>query len=303
MPESTQKVAKGSVSQTVWAGDIDALRSLVKQLETLAEYVREKTLGSSAANAATRRAQWDAQYSFYSASEKKTKWSAAEAKRQEEIREACQLRMRIDQRRWAMEIAGTPAEVLDEIDDLQDVRRVQLYLAGRSGRFLGKYHLEVDLDSDKAFASFAAPEPEFIDLAGTRLKAEFRRQRPWSWWFRATWAMWIYFVPGLIGGLSLTSLLIDQRTDPVLALAGQIILSTAITLGGYFGLRALTPSFELAPSGAKTRGIRRFAIIGAIVLWIAGTVVIPITLTLTLQPAAPPQSPSPSASPTTSIAP
>lgn len=127
---TTSKRAKGSVKQAVWVGDIPALRQLIKQVEELAGYVRDKLTAADREDEPARRKKFLTDYDFMTDDgAREAKWQDLVAERKREIDAATEVVLSVEQGRWSLNLSGDPEEVLADIDDVSDVNRVRITLA------------------------------------------------------------------------------------------------------------------------------------------------------------------------------
>lgn len=278
---TTNKRAKGSVQQEVWVGDIPALRQLVKQFEELAGYVRDKLLAADREGESERRAEYLSDYSFMSDDDaREAKWQKRVLERRREIEESTAVKLSVEQGRWSMNLSGDPEDVLSDIDDVRDVTRVQMRLVGSTQLHRSGYGVTLDLDKNSANAWFEAPESQFIDLAGRRLEEQLRRQRPWYWWFRASWGIWVFATPVAVASYFISTFLLGAGVELWAAVFGQLLFNAVVLWGSYFSARKIAVPFELVPDGDIGRGRRNLARIATVGVWLLATVAVPLLLNL-----------------------
>jgi hypothetical protein len=278
---ATSKRAKGSVQQEVWVGDIPALRQLIKQVEELADYIRDKLVAADREDESARRAKYLSDYAFMNDDEaREAKWQERELVRQREFVSHTAVKLSVEQGRWSMNLSGDPEDVLADIDDVRDVVRVQIKLAGIAQLDRDGYDVALDLDQRSANAWFEAPESHFIDLAGRRLEEQFRRQRPWYWWFRASWGIWVFAVPVGIASYFLASFLLSAGAELGAAVLGQLLFIALVLWGSYYSARKIAVPFELVPDGDIGRGRRNLSRIATVGVWLLATIAIPLLLNL-----------------------
>lgn len=278
---TTIKRAKGSVNQEVWVGDVSALRKLVKHFEELADYVREKLVAADRKDEAGRREKFLEDYSFMNdEAAREDRWRKHLAERRDEIEAATQVQMNIEQGRWSMSLSGDPEIVLSEIDDVVDVKQVQIKLAGSPRFELKGYNVTLNLGKASADASFEAPESHFIDLAGRRLEDQLRQQRPWYWWFRASWAIWVFTIIAGISSYFVSVSLLRAGAEMWAAIGGQVLVNLLLLLGCVYFARRIAIPFELVPDGDKGRGRRNLGRIAKVAVWLIAAIAIPLLLNL-----------------------
>lgn len=277
---TTSKRAKGSVHQDVWVGDTAALRQLVKQVEDLAGYIREKLVAADHDDEPGRRKKFLSDYDFMNDEEREMKWQARGVERRREIEASTKVTINVEQGRWSMNLGGDPETVIADIDDVSDVKRVQIGLAGSSQLSLNGYGVTLDLDRRSADAWFQAPESQFIDLAGRRLEQQFRRQRPWYWWFRAPRGIWVFAVPAGVASVSFSTFLSSAGADFWGTVLGQLFFIAVVGWGGYYLAQRIAIPFELVPDGGKGRAGRNLSRVATISVWILTTIAVPLLLNL-----------------------
>lgn len=278
---TTSKRAKGSVQQTVWVGDIPALRQLIKQVEELAGYIRDKLTAADREGEPARRKKFLSDYDYMTDDDaREAKWQDHVAERKREIDAATEVVLSVEQGRWSSNLSGEPEEVLADIDDVSDVNRVRITLAGLSQLRREGYDVTLDLDKRSANAWFEAPESHFIDLAGRRLEEQFRRQRPWYWWFRASWGIWVFAVPVGIASYFVSMFLLDAGAELWAAVTGQLLFNAVVLWGSYYSARRIAVPFELVPDGGTGSGRRNLGRVATVVLWLLATIAIPLLLNL-----------------------
>lgn len=281
MTATTIKRANGHVHQPVWVGDIKAITRLIDRVEELSEYIRGKMLATLAEGEADRREQFDDRYGYVrDLVERDAKWEASEAALRDKIENVTRVVVEIEQGRWSMTLSGPPEDVLADIENVKDVRRVLIKLDG--GPYVDRqgYSVSVDLDRSSADASFSAPESQFIDLAGASLREQLRLQRPWYWWLRASWAIWPITVPVGIASYFVSSAMLSVGAELWQASVVQLGFIAIFTWGGFFAARAIVLPFELVEDGDKGRTRRNLGRIAAVVGWVMTTIAIPILLNL-----------------------
>lgn len=286
------KVAKGSIEQDAWAGDVGSLRGLIKAAGEVAEYVRDKRRVALDASRVERREQFEDSYSYLPDERREAAWIKQEEATYDKLASATKLVMAVHQNRWNLERSGDPESILAEIDDPADVREVDITFADRWSRALGGYDFRINLDTRQSNAWFEGPEAAFVDLAGARLANELRRQRPWYWWFRASWFIWIVAVPGAVAGFLFGAWLQRNGASLLEGLLSQLLIQAILIAGPYLLLRRLVLPFELVPEGKSAPSGRRFKIVGGVITWVIASLVIPIVLAYTLPSTTPPE-PSP----------
>ncbi len=282
--------AQGRVGQSVWVGSIEDLRTLVTHIEELARYVHDQRMKKADAEKDDRRTKYLANLSPHrSEEERPAGFEKAESRYYDQFVGDDSLRMTIKYNSWDFTSMDTPAELLEKPIDVKDVNSIYITLDTRGYSTLDGYSLTVSLGSNGAQASIKAPERSFIDLAAARLKTQFRRQRPWYWWFREGWAVWIALIPTIAVMPAVASAAYAGGIAFITALTAVVIFATVTASGTLFLMRVLTRPFELTKEGAKSRGARNIGIIGAAALWVLGTIAIPIWLDSSSNPTPAPQ--------------
>ncbi|WP_193751233.1 hypothetical protein [Microbacterium testaceum] len=271
--------------QPVWVGDIKAITRLIDRVKELSEYIRGKMLATLAEGEAVRRQEFDNRYGFVrDLVERDARWEASEATLRDKIENDTRVIVEIEQGRWSMTLSGPPEEVLADIENVQDVERVLIKLDG--GPYVDRqgYNVSIDLDRSSADAFFSAPESQFIDLAGTSLRAQLELQRPWYWWFRARWAVWTFAIPVGIASVFVSSAMLSFGAELWQASGVQLGFIAVLVWGGLFAARAIVVPFELVEEGDKGRARRNLGRIAAVVVWVVTTIAIPILLNLLPRP-------------------
>lgn len=278
---TTIKRAKGSVNQEVWVGDVAALKQLVRHFEELADYVREKLFAADREDEAGRREKFLEDYSFMKdEAAREERWQEQTTKRRSAIDAATQVQMNIEQGRWSMSLSGDPEIVLSEVDDVDDVKQVQIKLAGSPRFDLKGYDVFLSLGETSASASFEAPESHFIDLAGRRLEDQLRQQRPWYWWFRASWAIGVFAIMAGISSYFVSVSLLRAGAELWAAIGGQLLVNLSLLLGCVYFARQIAIPFELVPDGDKGSGRRNLGRIAKVTVWFIAAIAIPLLLNL-----------------------
>lgn len=281
MSTTMTKQAKGRVRQPVWVGDVKALTRLVDRVREMADYIREKMLATLAEGQPARRAQFDDRYGFVrDTGRRDASWEEGEAALRDKIDELTRVVVEIEQGRWSMTLSGPPEDVLADIEDVTDVKRVVIRLDGSPYADREGYSISVDIDDKSADAFFSAPESQFIDLAGTRMREQLRLQRPWYWWFREPWAALIFAAPVAVAAYFVSSAMLAIGADLWQASLVQLVFMAAILWGGLFAARAIVVPLELVEEGDKGRARRNLGRIAAVVGWFVTTIAIPILLNL-----------------------
>lgn len=282
MESSPKRRAQGSVEEAVWAGDASDLRRLASELELLAQYVRERLLADLQHDTPRRHEEFIARYSGYNPTDVESRWAEHEAETRKAI-ESATITMKARRSRWGMESSGSPDTVISDVDDWRDVTTVAFKLETGSYGRLGGYALEVELGNSSVFkeagarAHFEAPETHFIDLAGTRIADDFRRQRPsYHWvhkgWFAVLAATAPLAISFILGNILLTLGMSIFLAAPIQLTAGLLGVALA------FWARRIVRPFELYADGTSTQAGRKFTIVGSITLWLIGTIAVPILL-------------------------
>lgn len=271
--------AQGRAEQSVWVGTVEDLKSLVGQVDELAKHVRDKRVTLANASKEARRDAYMKRRAYQlSESQQLAEFEEEERRNARQLDAEAELSMTINFHRWSLSYGGTPEEVFEKPIDVKDIRNVVIALKGGAFSTLDGYGLSVTLGENGANASIKAPESHFIDLAATRMQGEFKRQRPWYWWFRTPWVLIPIALPTV-----LIAPFVFSNTGPngVYVFGGitflTVFLSVSMTIG-YFATRLLVRPFELVKEGFKGRSARQIAIIAALIVWLISNVLTPIVL-------------------------
>ncbi|MBD8012810.1 hypothetical protein H9633_10930 [Microbacterium sp. Re1] len=285
------KVAKGSVGQDIWAGDLRALRGLVKTADELADYVRDKRQAVIETGKNERRREAHESWAFMGEEAADARWIEGERDLLEKFDRASAVVLEVEQRRWALVSSGDPESVMADIDDPSDVRRIKIELAERYSALLGGYRLTIELDERRVQAVFEGPEAHWIDLVGTRLSGQLKRQRPWYWWFRSNVALWVVGVPVWLVGLILTLWLTNNGVELLAALGVNLVFVMLFSAVPIRLIQRLVRPFELVEDGEKVKTARRLKVVGSVVAWVVASIVLPIAL-IWLNPSLPQTEPT-----------
>lgn len=278
--------AEGKAQQPVWVGDIDAVKELTVEMNTLVDYVRDRRITLANENEQERRESLHRRTSrYYDADEFEEALKKEEEEHYRGINEETRLHMTVKYQRWQRTSTGTPEEIFTEGIDVSDVVSIDIELANPRYPLRDTYALAVSLSPSGASAAFKAPEPNFIDMAGTRLKDQFKRQRPWYWWFRASWSTWVVAIPALLASLALALVLLGQNISVLTAALAEVLFAAILISTGIWLLRNVATPFELLKPNAKARGAKKVGAIGAFVVWLISTIAIPIWLATLTPPA------------------
>lgn len=271
--------AQGRAEQSVWVGTIEDLKILVGQVEELAKYVHEKRVAAANAEKNARREAY-MNHRAYQLSERQqlAEFEVEERLYYDKFARDTTLQMTIKYKRWDFTDTGTPAELFEKPIDVKDVKSINISLAGSSYATLDGYSLSVSLGENGATASIKAPEKQFIDLAATQLRGDFKRQRPWYWWFREPAAVYPTLIPALVASPFVFTAFAATALSILIGLVLLVLFACASMATTVVVMRLLARPFELVKEGAKSRSARQLGIIGSVVVWVLGTILFPVWL-------------------------
>ncbi|MHC2999565.1 hypothetical protein OB08_10400 [Microbacterium sp. HJ5] len=102
------------MQQAVWVGDIPAPRQLIKQVEELAGYIRDKLTAADREGEPARRKKFLSDYDYMTDDDaREAKWQDRVAERKREIDAATEVVLSVEQGRWSLNLSGEPEEVLN----------------------------------------------------------------------------------------------------------------------------------------------------------------------------------------------
>lgn len=270
--------ARGKVEQPVWVGEVEAVQELALQMKSLVDYVKDKRVTTANDNWRERCEYFKEHVpAFVTGADLEEAWKRHDAEFYQAIANTA-LRMVVAYRRWERTSSGTPEEIFAEGIDVADVVSIDIEMEGSSYPRRDGYALAASLSPSGASAAFKAPEPGFIDMAGTRLKDQFKRQRPRYWWFRATWAPWVVSAPTFLALLVLTVILVLQGYNILTVLLFQLIFAAIVIPIGVALLRKIATPFELLKPNSKARGAKKISAAVGLAVWVLSTVAIPLWL-------------------------
>lgn len=192
--------------------------------------------------------------------------------------------MKSVERRFEQEFSGEPANVLAAMDPGQVVRLSisvgKMYVAEHAGGFA----MEIKFDRDDGCIVRAlGPTGDWIVQVEGKLKHPISTRRPWYWWLRNEWlAGPLFAIPAVVALVAIrANAASGENVAPgewasfvfLFSVLGATVGTIAVAL-----LRKLLPAFELVAPGEKARGGRILGLLGAAILWLTGSVVLPLML-------------------------
>lgn len=287
-PKLSQK-SKGGFALDAWVGDTDAFADVIKTCNELAEIAIRDAEAAISSREADEKAEYFADRSYWTDEQNEVSWQQRRANIREQLRTELQPSVSTVQRKFNQENQGEPNEVLEAVD-LHDLRSLRVEFGGMySARRSEGFGLELSFDRKTGCEVRAvAPSADWIMLVQGKLRPALTSSRPWYWWLRSyKIAPWVFLAPVAVTIYEVlvwlsTGYKPSATSSPILTavvaygtFGGMVVLASFLVVGG---VRRLLPAFELLRVGRRSIGARGLALVGAIVVWLIGTVVIPIVI-------------------------
>lgn len=279
MPVLSQKHSDSFI-QRAWVGDEHHFGQLINSCRELQADATRIAAESASTVGGLSEQEWKDQYHSYGYDEEATNrtWAARLAERREEIASELQVVLKAKQKRFEREIAGSPDDVLPELD-ADDLVELEISLGSLySSRSSGGFGLSVIFRRDEGCSvKVAAPGNDWVLLSIQKLRYVLRPARPWYWWVRQ-WPVLI--VATGIPVLIVLGVILSWLPKDLVSSVGALAISVALPFLTYWsskGVRALFPAFELLRAGASARGSRTTSRILTVAAWVGG-IVIPLWL-------------------------
>lgn len=260
---------------SVWVGTTDDLGRLVSTCREL-EASRQQSLRSAhLATEVERKEERLRAWGYLDDDEKEERWKDDNDQLLAQKLSGATLHMEVVSKSYEERIYGDPDQILTELERPKDVKSFEISLGsqGYSSSYSEGTGFRVVADSDGASVTIFGYDKDWVDLTTSRLKKVLLEQRPWYFWMTRFW--FAMLLTALLGvGLTSLSELVFGPSGWVIAV---IPLAIASGLVGWFGDR-LIPKFELVRPDSRARGAREIAVASAAIVWIVGTVVIPLIL-------------------------
>lgn len=274
----------GEVKAECWIGTTEDLEHLVKTCDELRQHIESVIESRFIAGTAERRAAFDAQrYSFTSDVDHEARWPLRESAIHEEMLKSAQLVLSVESVKWNSRVSGSPEEVLQQIEDPKDVKKITLTIGTEHNmRLRERSSLDVVIDRKwGAEATLLGYETNWIALASGKLSEEFKRARPWYAWMRSAGGLTVIVGVPLIALVAAAYLATLAKANLVSVLITELSLTFLILVGLNRLVHAAVPRFRLLPPGERLKSGRAVAVgIGA---WLTSTVVMPVLVSLLMR--------------------
>ena len=265
----------------MWVGDIDDLRDLLKVARDLETRSHAEVRARMEASEPERRATFIATRYIPAGTDSDEAWKEANKKEVLRALDGINLTMSVTLKAYGEVVAGKPEDVLDKITPQDKIKTVSMSLGSQRPMFDTPVHsgFTLGLSEYPSATVFASDRPALV-VAQTELQRLLDQRKPWYWWLRSFWgSMLCVNLPINVAGAATAVLYAGTNTDRI---AGGIAIVVV-----FFGISAyllfsawdrILSRFEVVGKGSRPRGAAALSVIGAAVLWIAGTIVIPIFL-------------------------
>lgn len=269
---STQKLVV-----LAWTGDRRNIEKLISVCGELVQDARTRALATVDRSDSARDRYLSGNSYLQTKAQKTQAWIKELETRDSSAIDRIELQMKAHHRRFQQEIEGYPSDVLAAIEPSE---LVKLSLRMGSIHSGAEYGLEVVLDTAYgATVQLSAPESDWVILGVEKLKANLLACRPWYWRLLndsvvGTVVASTFFV-AVVAPMSFRS---DAFTDIILVVFFAMVVAVPVGLGATGLIKRLLPPFELLEQGVRAKGSRVIGAVGAVVLWIAGSIAIPILL-------------------------
>ena len=282
--QSVRQTATGRFSVAAWTGDPEALSQVVKLCRGLEVRAKKQQAEQLSETTEWRKTEHAKTYSMLSGPALDAHWMEQDAAELTDSRLALTLAMRATEKKWDREYSGDPDDVLREID-VSEVVKISLSL-GVEYPTRGSGGISLQINFDRGYGCqvrTTAPTSEFVVLVDGELRPLLARHRPWYWWLRnGNTALPILAIP--IFATALAWLTSTPTAKPITAELWILIVIALLTSTFGVGLlltsllRKMLPAFELLPTGRNSHGSKVLGIAFSVILWIVGTVVLPLAL-------------------------
>jgi hypothetical protein len=260
---------------SVWVGTTDDLGRLIRACRELETSRRNTLAARHVATEAERKSEKFEYWSHLSLSERKARWKEEDEKQLAKAIAGATLHMEIVSRSYEERLYGDPDAILIELERPKDVKSFEITLGSQGywSKTSEGTGFRIVTDGDGASVTIFGYDKDWVDLTTSRLKKVLLEQRPWYFWMTRVW--FVVLLTSLFAGglISLFQLIFGPNGWLITALPLPVIGG----LVGWFGDR-LIPKFELFRPDSRARGSREISIVGAAILWIIGTVVLPLIL-------------------------
>ncbi|WP_284751821.1 hypothetical protein [Arthrobacter sp. efr-133-R2A-120] len=275
MPILSQKHSDSFI-QRAWVGDERHFGQVINSCRELqADATRIATERASTVGGLSEQ-EWKDQKLSYGWDEELTNrtWEARLTESREEIANELRVTLKAKQKRFEREIAGSPDDVLPELD-ADDLVELEISLGSLySSRISGGFGLSVVFRRDEGCSvKVVGPGNDWVLLGIQKLRYVLRPARPWYWWVRQ-WP--VVIVATCIPVLIVLGVILSWLPKDVASSVGALAVGVALPALTYWsskGVRSLFPAFELLRAGASARGSRTTSRTLTAAAWVGGIVI------------------------------
>lgn len=274
--KSTDRIAvKG------WTGNLGDLAKVIKHCRALEASAQNEVTSVFKSSESARKSEYLRARSYSDPESLERQWPLQNESELAKATTALTLKMSATQKKWDREMSGNPDDVMKELD-ADDIVKITLSIGSLfwPSETTG-YAAEITFDRTSGVeVRSVAPNSLWVESVTATLRSQLVNQRPWYWWLRYPLVPYLAVIlPIIVASPSIArAIMID---DPASRLAFALMLgSVAVVLGLVCGqlVKKLIPAFELVADGRKAFGARALGVVGASLLWILGTLVVPILL-------------------------
>lgn len=262
----------------MWVADTEELKRIVRACRELSatreREIRQKQEDSKVA----RKKEFLDEYGWGTKAQNEKSWADKNARDLASELHGADLTMELTLKAYGEQMTGEPEKILAELDRPSDVSALTLRIGseGYSSTESGTTGFRLVADREGMTLVTFGGSKDWLDLASTKLKKLIDDGRPWYFWTAKPWFQLIVAIVVSIGWAGLFGSFADNAAHGINWT--YLAPSAATSLLIPFIWPRILPKFELLAPGHKSKGGRAIGVFGSVVVWIVGTVVIPIVI-------------------------